>query len=36
MVQVSGGNEFIRDQQIALIPKFIKETADDRFIFVQT
>src|SRR5882757_4999844 len=35
MVQVHGGNKFIRDQQIALIPKFIKETADDSFILFR-
>jgi hypothetical protein len=35
MVHVRGGDEFIRDLQIALVPKFIKQTADYSFILFR-
>src|SRR6266852_3289059 len=35
IVHVSGGDGFIRDLQIALVPKFIKQTTDNSFILFR-
>jgi hypothetical protein len=35
MVLIRGGDDFIRDLQIALIPKFIKQAADNSFILFR-